>query len=62
MNQERRKTITKAIALIDEAKSLIETAATEERDYYDNMPESLQGSEKGELADQTADQFYEALN
>lgn len=60
MNATRRKTIDKAIALLEEAKSIIETAGSEERDYYDAMPEGLQGGDKGSAADEAASALEEA--
>jgi len=67
MNKDRRKELDKAIALlqeaapkIDEAKSIIENCASEEREYYDNMHENLQSGEKGSQADQAASMLEEA--
>ena len=48
MNAQRRKSLEKVEALIAEARSLLEEVVTEEKDAYDNMPESLQNSERGE--------------
>lgn len=50
MNNERRKKINEAVSLIEEARSIIEDATAEETEAYENMPESLQYSERGELA------------
>jgi hypothetical protein len=61
MNKDRRNDISNAIDLLEEAKakleeaqSLIDSAASDERDYYDNMPESLQSADKGVAADAAA--------
>ena len=54
MNNDRRKIIRKIIATLDEVKSDIETVGEEERDYFDNMPENFQDSERGERADEAA--------
>lgn len=61
MNNDRRKQLKKLEDLLNELETLRSTAeemadelASEEREYYDNMPESLQGSEKGEQADAAA--------
>lgn len=48
MNKERRKTLDKAIALLEEAKSLLEEVAREEQDAFDNMLEGLQQGDKGQ--------------
>lgn len=67
MNNDRRKQIDKAIGLLqqlapllDEAKSLVEDIATGEREYYDNMPENMQNSDKGQDADTAASSLEEA--
>lgn len=62
MNNDRRKELTKAFGLIEEAKSILEDVAGEERDAYDNMPESMQSSERGEKISENADQLDEAVS
>lgn len=62
MNAARRKELDKARALIEEAKGIIEAAQGEEREYFDNMPESMQSGEKGEKASTAADSLEEAAN
>lgn len=60
MNKKRRAEIERAIALLEEAKEIFETAGQEEREYYDNMPESFQNGERGEAADAAASALEEA--
>lgn len=48
MNAKRRKELEKISALIEDAKSQLEALKDEEQEAFDNMPESLQYSEKGE--------------
>ena len=48
MNKARRKEIARAIELMDEARQILESAMDEEQEAFDNMPESLQCSERGE--------------
>lgn len=55
MNEQRRKEIAKAIALIEDAIAILDCAAEEEREAYDNLPESLQSSERGERMEECAD-------
>jgi len=62
MNADRRKTLTKAAALIAEAKQLIEDVRDEEQDYFDSMPESLQGGDKGTKAEEAIDGLTEAAD
>lgn len=57
MNKARRKEIERAQALLDEAQQILQACGEEEREYYDNMPESIQGSEKGDAADTAASEL-----
>jgi hypothetical protein len=66
MNKERRKELRKAINALmelspkwDEIKGIVETAAAEEREYYDNMGDNLKGGDKGQQADNAATQLEE---
>lgn len=60
MNKERRKAIEKIIDSLDQLMAEIDTVASEEREYYDNMPENMQMSERGEKASQDADALEQA--
>lgn len=58
MNKERRNQIDGLRTRAEEIRAMIEalkddlsTVHDEEQDYKDNMPESLQGGEKGQKAD-----------
>ena len=51
MNNQRRNRINEVIAQLEEAKSIIEECKDEEQEYYDNMPESFQQSDKGTTAE-----------
>jgi hypothetical protein len=51
MNKERRFQIAKAVALIREAESVLETCRDDEQEYFDNMPEGFQKGKKGEAAE-----------
>lgn len=62
MNAARRKEIEKASGLLAEAKSILEQAAAEEREYYDNMPEAIQAGEKGDAADNAATALESAVD
>ena len=55
MNKERRKNLSNAIEILEEArakmeeaKELIEYCREEEEECYDNLPEGVQCSERGE--------------
>lgn len=47
MNAQRRKRLIKVEALLSEARGLLEEIASEEREAFENVPESLQESERG---------------
>jgi len=61
MNKERRKTLDKAIALLEEAKSLLEEVASEEQDAFDNMLEGLQQSDKGQAMEEAISELESAF-
>lgn len=48
MNAERRKELDRAIAMIEEARSIVEAVKDAEQEAFDNMPESFQNGERGE--------------
>ena len=69
MNKDRRKRIDKLLAKLDmirsdfddDARDELEALGTEERDAFDNMPEGVQRSERGETASEAADELDAAL-
>jgi hypothetical protein len=68
MNNQRRKDIQKLIvkledleALKNEIQETLEGIRDEEQEYYDNMPENLQGSDRGYAAEEAANNLTEAL-
>lgn len=48
MNNTRRKAIQNIMDKLEELMEEIEAIKDEEQDAYDNLPESLQNSERGE--------------
>ena len=62
MNVERRGQISKALALVIEARCLIEQARDDEREYFDNMPESFQEGDRGQQAEAVVDALDDAAN
>lgn len=69
MNRERRSEIKKNNKKIDdiidilyEYKSDLETIQEDEEYAYDNMPEGLQNSERGESMQEAIDIIYENLD
>lgn len=49
MNKNRRKELESISAELEALKERLETTREEEQEAYDNMPEGLQESERGEL-------------
>ena len=48
MNKERRLKIDEAMVKISEAKAIVEEVHEAEEEAYENLPENLQYSERGE--------------
>ena len=55
MNNQRRDAINKLIGQIDDLKSQLETLKDEEEEAYDNMPDGLKNSGKGDAAQEAID-------
>jgi len=61
MNNQRRKEIKAVLDELAALRSRVEDLQNEEQDYFDNMPENLQQSERGEKAEQAASRLEDAL-
>jgi hypothetical protein len=48
--------------MIEEGKAILESVRDEEQDTFDNMPESLQGGEKGSAMEEAVNNLDEAIN
>lgn len=59
MNKTRRKKINDVIVLLTKIKDYVDDILDEEQDYYDNIPENLQGSEKAEASEDAIDVLNE---
>lgn len=65
MNKVRRKQLADAMELIEQVQAIITEVAEEEREAFENLPEGLQASERGEKMEETADfleEIVEALD
>jgi hypothetical protein len=62
MNKARRKELERAAELMNEARVIIENARDEEQDCYDNMPENIQGGERGEMMSEQIDGLTELVD
>lgn len=55
MNKARRLILSGAAANLSKAALLIERATDEERDAFDNLPESIQDGERGQKMEDAID-------
>lgn len=62
MNKARRQQLSKWLAEIEEIKDNLETICSDEEEYFDNMPENLQGSQRGMDAEEAIEQMNEAVS
>lgn len=54
MNKDRRKLLSALSDGLAEIQAHLQQAHEEEQEYFDNMPEGIQSSEKGETAEAAA--------
>lgn len=59
MNAVRRKSISKIWDKLEELKIDLEALADEEREAFENLPEGIQYSERGEAMEEAADNLQE---
>ena len=62
MNRERRKRLEAAKEKLEEAYFELEAIKDEEQEAYDNTPESLQQTERGEAMQNAIDTIDDAMN
>lgn len=62
MNKTRRKALATVVTKLDEAYDMLEEIQSDEQDAYDNMPESLQESERGEHMVEILDVLGDAVD
>lgn len=62
MNKERRQRLAKARELLDQAQALVQAAGEivvevkdDEQEAFDNLPESLQGADRGQTMQEAID-------
>lgn len=61
MNAQRRKAISKIIEILSDQKENLDQIREEEQDCYDNLPEGIQYSERGEAMSEICDDLDSAL-
>lgn len=62
MNNKRRKALDVLISKIEEIQVEIEEIKDEEQEAFDNLPESLQGADKGETMSTAIGKIEEAYS
>ena len=62
MNKARRKRIDEIQEKLSEMKDLIDEVLSEEQEAYDNLPESIQDSERGEAMQTAIDSLESAVS
>lgn len=62
MNKPRRKELEKAMDLLRQAFEIIETVRDEEQEAFDNLPEGLQESERGEMMEESIYDMESAMD
>jgi hypothetical protein len=62
MNKERRQKLAMIVDQIGDVISWIEEVRDEEQEYFDALPPNLQGSEKGERAEERVGEIEEGLD
>lgn len=62
MNKFRRQALDKIAIKISELMIELEALRDEEQECFDNMPENLQHSERGEMAEEAISNLDEALD
>ena len=60
MNKDRRKRIDEIHAGLEQWVSMLEDLESEEQDAFDSMPEGLQDSERGQVAQSAIDSLVDA--
>ena len=62
MNKIRRKSLQSIIDQLEELKGSLEDLQAEEEEYRDNIPGSMQESERYEKADEACDNLSDAVD
>ena len=61
MNKARRKELSRAVELMEEARDIIDNCIVDEQEYLENMPENLQYSEKHDIAEAAVEAMERAI-
>lgn len=61
MNKTRRQQVKEAYVQLQTVQSDLEKIRIDEQDAYDNMPENLQGSDRGQESEEAIDNLGDAI-
>lgn len=61
MNNKRRQQLRKLIEKMEILKSELESVESDEQEYFDTMPENLQGSTNGMNSEEAIDKIADAI-
>ena len=62
MKEERLKTLKRCLNMIQNAHDVLEEVRDEDQDAYDNLPEGLQYSERGDLMEEAVNNLDDAID
>ena len=62
MKEERLKTLKRCLNMIQNAHDVLEEVRDDEQDAFDNLPEGLQYSERGDLMQEAVDNLDVAID
>ena len=62
MNNKRRKEISKIVSTLEDVRDRRSDSVDEEQCAFDNMPESIQGSDRGCESEEAIDCLNDALD
>lgn len=62
MNRARRKELERAVELLQQAQEIIGSVRDDEQEAYDNLPEGIQNSERGEQMSEYVDTLDNAAD
>lgn len=62
MNRQRRVRLQEAVRYLSKAETIVDAVCGEEEDSMDNVPESLQCSERFELMEEAIDNLNDAID
>lgn len=62
MNKQRRLKLSEAHSLLGKAVSIVEQVKDDEQNSFENLPENLQSSERGEVMEEAVNELQMAID